>query len=147
MKSITRLFGLSRRRIAGVVAASAADAVEAAVIDMERRSGNRGRDVLTWELLDFARVPYPDAVRAEIEAVTADGERVLERLTRLHFILAAADYLGGVAPRQETRIRGDVIHQRVHLVGPVRDQGAATDDHHNRSIARRKTMTTATGVT
>ena len=92
VKSITRLFGQTRRRIAGVVAASSMDAMEAAVVEMERHPKNRAGP-LTWELLDFLRVPYPDAVRAEIEAVTADGERVLERLTRLHFILGhlAAD--------------------------------------------------------
>jgi anhydro-N-acetylmuramic acid kinase len=91
MKSILDLLAKRRRRIVGLMSGTSADGVDAALVEIESLAG-RGvagspDRALTWDVLDFVTVPYPDAVRAEILGVQEGGERVLERLTRLHFIL------------------------------------------------------------
>ncbi len=94
MKSILELLAKRRRRVVGLMSGTSADGVDAALVEIESLAGRAGRGVeaspgraLTWDVLDFVTVPYPDAVRAEILGVQQGGERVLERLTRLHFIL------------------------------------------------------------
>ncbi len=86
MKSITRLLNKRRRRIVGLMSGTSADGVDAALVEVESIHGPGG-SVLTWELLDFQGTPFPAAVRAEILAVQAGAPHLLERLTRLHFIL------------------------------------------------------------
>ncbi len=86
MKSLVTLIGKRRRRIVGLMSGTSADGVDAAVMDVERLGSGQGNG-LTWELLDFQHTPYDPAVRAEILAVQESGDRVLPRLTRLHFIL------------------------------------------------------------
>jgi len=63
------------------------DGVDAAVVEVERLSRGPQSGGLTWELLDFVTVPYPEAVRAEILAVQQGADLLLERITRLHFLL------------------------------------------------------------
>jgi anhydro-N-acetylmuramic acid kinase len=86
MKSLTRLLNKRRRRIVGLMSGTSADGVDAAVVEVESIHGPAG-GVLSWELVDFRSTPYPPAVRAEILAVQSGEPRLLERLTRLHFIL------------------------------------------------------------
>jgi anhydro-N-acetylmuramic acid kinase len=88
MRSILDLLAKRRRRVVGLMSGTSADGVDAALVDIESLpvKGGNGR-TLVWDVLDFVTVPYPDAVRAEILGVQQGGERVLERLTRLHFIL------------------------------------------------------------
>jgi anhydro-N-acetylmuramic acid kinase len=88
MKSILDLLAKRRRRVVGLMSGTSADGVDAALVEIESLpvKGGNGRP-LTWDVLDFMTLPYPDAVRAEILDVQQGGDRVLERLTRLHFIL------------------------------------------------------------
>jgi anhydro-N-acetylmuramic acid kinase len=87
MKRIGNLFRKRRRRLVGLMSGTSADGVDAVVVEVETLSSGPQAGSLTWELLDFLTVPYDDAVRAEILAVQEGGDRVLERITRLHFIL------------------------------------------------------------
>lgn len=84
MKSVSRLAGKRRRRIVGLMSGTSADGVDAALVDVESLPDG---GALTWELQDFLTVPYRDAVREEILGVQEGGERAIERLTRLHFVL------------------------------------------------------------
>jgi len=66
---------------------TSADGVDAAVVEVERLTRGPQSGGLTWEMLDFVTVPFPDAVRAEILAVQQGADLILERITRLHFLL------------------------------------------------------------
>lgn len=87
MNSIRELLRKRRRRLVGLMSGTSADGIDAAVIEVERLASGSGRGSLTWELLDFLTVPYDPAVREEILAVQEGTDRVVERLTRLHFLL------------------------------------------------------------
>lgn len=93
MNTVKNLLHKRRRRIVGLMSGTSADGVDAALVEVETLAAAGAEKAppvagrLTWELLDFLTVPYEPAVRAEILAVQEGGERVLERLTRLHFLL------------------------------------------------------------
>jgi anhydro-N-acetylmuramic acid kinase len=86
VKSLGRLLGTQRRRMVGLMSGTSADGIDVAVVDVERLEAPYP-GALSWELLYFVSVPYPEAVRAEILAVQQGCERLLPRLTRLHALL------------------------------------------------------------
>jgi len=87
MKTVSDLLRKSRRRLVGLMSGTSADGVDAAMVEVERLSGGPHAGSLTWELLDFVTIPYPEAVRDEILAVQQGADLILERITRLHFLL------------------------------------------------------------
>jgi anhydro-N-acetylmuramic acid kinase len=87
MKTIADLLRKRRRRMVGLMSGTSADGVDVAVVEVETLSSGPEAGSLTWGLLDFMTVPYARAVRAEILDVQQTSDQVLERLTRLHFIL------------------------------------------------------------
>jgi len=88
MKRIERLLHKRRRRIVGLMSGTSADGIDAALVEVESLESGRENEALTWELLDFISVPYAEAVRAEIiDLQGAGASRVLERVTRLHFLI------------------------------------------------------------
>jgi len=64
---------------------TSADGVDVALLEVETLAGPERQ--FAWEMVDFISVPYGDAVRAEILVVQESGDHVLERITRLHFVL------------------------------------------------------------
>jgi anhydro-N-acetylmuramic acid kinase len=89
MKRIERLLHKRRRRIVGLMSGTSADGIGAALIEVESLASDRETEALTWELLDFLSFPYDEPVRAEIlDLQTFGATRVLERVTRLHFLIA-----------------------------------------------------------
>ena len=89
MKAIERLLHKRRRRIVGLMSGTSADGIDAALIEVESLEPGRDKEALTWELLDFLSMPYEESVRAEIIDLQRSGAtRVLERVTRLHFLIA-----------------------------------------------------------
>jgi len=87
LASLQRAISKRRRRIVGLISGTSADGVDAALLEVESRGPAPGPASLEWELLSFVSLPYPDPVRREILAVQQGADRVLERLTRLHFLL------------------------------------------------------------
>jgi len=88
MKGLVRLFNARRRRLVGLMSGTSADGVDAALVEIETLPASRGSE-LTWELVDFVHLPYGDAVRAEVLSIQENGPHVLERLTRLHYVLGS----------------------------------------------------------
>jgi anhydro-N-acetylmuramic acid kinase len=86
MKGLVRVFNARRRRMVGLMSGTSADGVDAALVEIETLPPNRGSE-LSWELVDFVHLPYGDAVRDEVLSIQESGPHVLERLTRLHFVL------------------------------------------------------------
>ena len=67
---------------------TSADGIDVALVDIE--PGPSGHNTLySWELVHFLSLPFGEAVREEILAVQEQGPQVLERLTRLHFVLGS----------------------------------------------------------
>jgi anhydro-N-acetylmuramic acid kinase len=98
MKRIERLLHKRRRRIVGLMSGTSADGIDAALIDVESMDPGRENEALTWDLLDFLSVPYDEPVRAEIlDVQTTGATRVLERVTRLHFLIG--ELFAGAAQR------------------------------------------------
>jgi anhydro-N-acetylmuramic acid kinase len=93
MRSIERLLAKRQRRIVGLMSGTSADGIDAALVEIEslkpQHEPDADRQALSWELLDFVFVPYAPEIRSEILGLQESGApRILERMTRLHFLLA-----------------------------------------------------------
>ncbi|NNF05616.1 MAG: anhydro-N-acetylmuramic acid kinase [Candidatus Eisenbacteria bacterium] len=86
MKQLMRVIQARRRRIIGVMSGTSADGVDVVLMDIETLPSNPEAP-LSWELIDFLAVPYGESVRAEILAVQEGAPHLIERVTRLHFLL------------------------------------------------------------
>lgn len=92
-------------RVVGLISGTSMDGIDAAAIEIERREGR-----IQFELLECATTPYPDALRAALDAIDPSCAGVtLAQISSLNFALGEA--FGGAVLRIQQTVPG------VSLVG------------------------------
>ena len=89
-------------RVVGLMSGTSMDAIDAAVVDIEERSG-----ALAPKLQGFVKVPYPDKTRAALESLLNSSS--LSALTSLNFAIGEAFAAAAQCACTETGGRADLI--------------------------------------